>query len=91
MKKVLMTVGVGVVVLCIGVALFVGVGSSECYTQINNTKISEIEPEGDMIYAYTLTAYDEKGKTKHHSCDYWSERFWKDHIATLDYRGISAK
>lgn len=65
MKKVLMTVGVGVVVvLCIGVALFVGVGSSECYTQINNTKISEIEPEGDMIYAYTLTAYDEKGKTK---------------------------
>ena len=30
-------------------------------------------------------------KSKYYSCDYWPERFWKDHTAALDYRGIPAK
>ena len=65
MKKVLAIVGVVVVVvLCIGVALFVGAGSSDYYSQIDNTKISEIDPEGSMKYAYTLMAYDENGDAK---------------------------
>lgn len=46
MKKVLAIVGVVVVVvLCIGVALFAGAGSSDYYSQIDNTKISEIDPK----------------------------------------------
>ena len=53
-----------VVVLCIGVALFAGAGSSDYYSQIDNTKISEINPEGSMKYAYTLVAYDENGDAK---------------------------
>lgn len=65
MKKVLAIVGVViVVVLCIGVALFAGAGSSDYYSQIDNTKISEIEPEGSMKYSYTLVAYDENGEAK---------------------------
>lgn len=60
-------IGIGVVVviiLGIGIALLSGIGSSNYYAQIDNEKVSEIEPHGAMNYSYTLSAYDESGKEK---------------------------
>ena len=60
-KNVLIGVGIVVmVVLCIGIAIFAGTGGTDYYTQIDNTKVKEIEPHGAMNYSYTLTVYDEK-------------------------------
>ncbi len=59
-KNVLIGVGIVVmVVLCIGIAIFAGTGGTDYYTQIDNTKVKEIEPHGAMNYSYTLTVYDE--------------------------------
>lgn len=45
-----------------------GFGSTEYYTQIDNTKVEQVDAKGGVInfkgnlpYSYTLTAYDEKG------------------------------
>ena len=34
------------------------------YTQIDNTKVTELPASEDMRYEYTLTAYNERGKEK---------------------------
>ena len=53
-KNVLIGVGIVVmVVLCIGIAIFAGTGGTDYYTQIDNTKVKEIEPHGAMNYSYT--------------------------------------
>lgn len=67
MNKKTVLIGIGVVVviiLGISIAFFSGVGSSNYYTQIDNEKVSEIDPHGAMNYSYTLIAYDESGKEK---------------------------
>ncbi|XCP84067.1 YxeA family protein [Roseburia hominis] len=64
-KKVLIGVGMAVlIVLCIGIAIYAGTGGTNYYTQIDNTKVKEIDPHGAMNYSYTLTAYDENGKKR---------------------------
>lgn len=91
MKKALTIVGVVVVVvLCIGIALFAGTGGSDYYSQIDNTKISEIDPEGSMKYAYTLTAYDENGEEKEVTFK-TSHELTEDafiHLETAPIRGV---
>lgn len=67
MNKKTVLIGIGVVVviiLGISIAFFSGVGSSNYYTQIDNEKVSEIDPHGAMNYSYTLISYDESGKEK---------------------------
>lgn len=64
-KNVLIGVGMAIlVVLCIGIAFFAGTGGTDYYTQIDNTKVKEIDPHGAMNFSYTLTAYDETGKKR---------------------------
>lgn len=59
------------------IIIFAGVGfklysdAGEYYTQIDNSKIEQLESKGGVIdftggmsYQYTLTAYDENGKEK---------------------------
>ena len=48
-----------------------GAGSGEYYSQIDNTKVEQVEANGGVIsfkgnlpYSYTLTAYDETGGEK---------------------------
>lgn len=55
---------VGLILLCIYGASFMGSGSTAYYTQIDNTKVKEIPPHGAMTEAYTLTAYNEAGAAK---------------------------
>ena len=57
-KNVLIGVGIAVLVaLCIGIAIFAGTGGTDYYTQIDNTKVKEIEPHGEMNYSYTCLLY----------------------------------
>ena len=48
-----------------------GSGSAEYYSQIDNTRVEQVDTKGGVIsfkgnlpYSYTLTAYDEKGSEK---------------------------
>lgn len=48
-----------------------GSGSAEYYSQIDNSRVEQVEAKGGVIslkgnlpYSYTLTAYDEKGGEK---------------------------
>ncbi len=48
-----------------------GSGSAEYYSQIDNSRVEQVEAKGGVIslkgnlpYSYTLTAYDEKGSEK---------------------------
>lgn len=52
------------VVGCIAVAFGIAQKSTNYYTQIDNTHVTEIAPHGAMNYRYTLTSYDEKGVEK---------------------------
>ncbi len=52
------------IVICIGAALMAGVGTSNYYTQIDNSKIERIEPHGDMNYSYTLPSYNDDGEER---------------------------
>ena len=74
-KTVKIIIGV-VAVLLIGLIGFCawflsGSGSAAYYTQIDNTKVEQVDSNGGVIdfkgnlpYSYTLTAYDEKGAEK---------------------------
>lgn len=53
-KNVLIGVGMAIlVVLCIGVAIFAGTGGTDYYTQIDNTKVKEIDPHGAKFFLHT--------------------------------------
>ena len=74
-KKVKIVIGT-VAVLLIGLVGFCawflsGVGSAEYYSQIDNSKIEQVDSKGGVInlkgslpYAYTLLCYDENGSEK---------------------------
>ena len=74
-KKVKIVIGT-VAVLLIGLVGFCawflsGVGSAEYYSQIDNSKIEQVDSKGGVInlkgslpYAYTLLCYDENGGEK---------------------------
>lgn len=75
-KKVFLMIGIAAV-LVLGVVLacswlFPGSSSTYYYTQIDNTKLSQVPPKGvvdlsgngGMEYSYTLTSYDEAGGQK---------------------------
>lgn len=72
MKK-FVSIGLTVVIVaaiaCFGIKLFSDAGYY--YTQIDNSKVEEVESKGGVIdftggmsYSYELTAYNEKGKEK---------------------------
>lgn len=71
-KKILLGIGViALVVICFGVFLLSGAGSTYYYSQIDNSKIKEgntnggvIDFGGNMDYSYTLLCYDENGNSK---------------------------
>lgn len=71
-KKVLGGIGfVVLVVVCVCGFLLSGVGGKYYYTQVDNSKIGLMEPDGGVIdfsggmdFAYTLPSYDENGKRK---------------------------
>ena len=74
-KQVKIAIG-AVAVLLIGLIGFCawflsGVGSAEYYSQIDNSKIEQVDSKGGVInlkgslpYAYTLLCYDENGSEK---------------------------
>lgn len=72
-NKKMIIAGIAVVIIaalsCFGFKLYSDAG--EYYTQIDNTKIEQIESKGGVIdftggmsYQYKLTAYDENGKER---------------------------
>lgn len=71
--KIIIGVAAAVLVALIGFCVWFlsGFGSTEYYTQIDNTKVEQVETNGGVIslkgnlpYSYTLTSYDEKGKER---------------------------
>ena len=73
MKKVLLGIGAAfaLVAICAYVFFSLGKGSTCYYTQIDNSKIVQLESRGGVIdfnggmsYQYTLFSYDENGKGK---------------------------
>lgn len=68
-------IGIGIaaaVIICAalcGAWLFFGLGSTYYYTQIDNSRLTQVSPQGmidlsgngGMDHSYTLTAYDENG------------------------------
>ena len=59
------------VLVCLGGLFLSGTGGAGYYTQIDNSKIEEVQSRGGVIdfkggmpYSYTLPVYDEKGKEK---------------------------
>ena len=71
-KKILFGIGVVfLIVICFGVFLLSGAGSTYQYSQIDNSKIEQTESaggvinfEGSMDFSYTLRCYDEDGNEK---------------------------
>ena len=71
-KKILFGIGVVfLIVICFGVFLLSGAGSTYYYSQIDNSKIEQTESaggvinfEGSMDFSYTLRCYDEDGNEK---------------------------
>ena len=71
-KKILFGIGVVfLIVICFGVFLLSGAGSTYYYSQIDNSKIEQTESAGGVInfggsmdYSYTLRCYDEDGNEK---------------------------
>lgn len=76
MKK-KMIVGMGTIValilglICFAIWLLSGAGTADYYTQIDNSKIEQVDSRegvvdlhGGMPYSYTLRSYDENGKEK---------------------------
>lgn len=57
--------------ICVCIWFLSGAGSTYYYTQIDNSKIEQVESKGGVInlngsmdYSYTLLSYDENGKGK---------------------------
>ena len=71
-KKILFGIGVVfLIVICFGVFLLSGAGSTYYYSQIDNSKIEQTESAGGVInfggsmdFSYTLRCYDEDGNAK---------------------------
>ncbi len=71
-KKILLGIGsAALVVICFGIFLLSGAGSTYYYSQIDNSKIEQgntnggvIDFDGNMDYSYTLFSYDENGDGK---------------------------
>lgn len=71
-KKILFGIGVVfLIVICFGIFLLSGAGSTYYYSQIDNSKIEQTESaggvinfEGSMDFSYTLRCYDEDGNAK---------------------------
>ncbi|MBD5548730.1 MAG: YxeA family protein [Lachnospiraceae bacterium] len=71
-KKLLFGIGVVfLIVICFGIFLLSGAGSTYYYSQIDNSKIEQTESaggvinfEGSMDFSYTLRCYDEDGNAK---------------------------
>lgn len=71
-KKILLGIGiVFLIVICFGVFLLSGAGSTYYYSQIDNSRIEQTESaggvinfEGSMDFSYTLRCYDEDGNAK---------------------------
>lgn len=71
-KKILLGIGiVFLIIICFGVFLLSGAGSTYYYSQIDNSKIEQAESaggvinfEGSMDFSYTLRCYDEDGNAK---------------------------
>lgn len=72
-NKKILVIGIAAVIVavisCIGFKLYSDAGYY--YTQIDNSKIEQVESKGGVIdftggmdYSYTLTAYNENGKEK---------------------------
>ena len=73
MKKILIGIGAAVILvaICICVFLFSETGSTYYYTQIDNSKIKQVESKGGIVdftggmsYQYTLLSYGENGEGK---------------------------
>ncbi len=70
-KKILLEIGsAALVVICFGIFLLSGAGSTYYYSQIDNSKIEQgntnggvINFDGNMDYSYTLFSYDENGNS----------------------------
>ena len=64
-EKLFIMIGIIVFIILVG---FLGYNyllkSFTYYTQIDNTKISEVEAKDEMKYEYKLIMYDENGKSK---------------------------
>lgn len=71
-KKILFGIGVVfLIVICFGIFLLSGAGSTYYYSQIDNSKIEQTESAGGVInfkgsmdFSYTLRCYDEDGNAK---------------------------
>ncbi|MDE7332040.1 MAG: YxeA family protein [Lachnospiraceae bacterium] len=74
-KKVFIGIGTVVIItlgfICFCIWLLSGTGSTYYYSQIDNSKVEQVESKGGVIdfkgglpYSYTLLAYDENGKEK---------------------------
>ena len=63
--KIAVAIGIIVFVLLLYLAYYLlFIQSSDYYTQIDNSKVSELSTTDDMKYEYTLAAYDRNGKEK---------------------------
>lgn len=64
-EKIFIMIGIIAFIILVG---FLGYNyllkSFTYYTQIDNTKISEVEAKDEMKYEYKLIMYDENGKSK---------------------------
>lgn len=71
-KKILLGISIVVlIVICFGVFLLSGAGSTYYYSQIDNSKIEQADTNGGVIdfngsmdYSYTLRSYDENGEER---------------------------
>lgn len=64
-EKIPMVIGVIVfIALCAVAYYFLFIKETVYYTQIDNTKIVELNTSDDMKYEYTLDSYRENGKKK---------------------------
>ena len=75
-KKMFIGIGIAIAVVlgvsCLGIWFVSDAGSTYYYTQIDNSKIRQVTPQGPidlsgnggMSYSYTLLSYDENGGEK---------------------------
>lgn len=81
----------GVLAAAVGI-LFEGTNQAaeDWYVQIDNSLVTEITPHGGMNYRYTLTAYDNSGKSQTMNFD--TSRVLRDgayiRLAVAPIRGI---
>lgn len=96
-------VGMGVVIavilglICFCIWFLSGAGTTDYYTQIDNSKIEQVDSRdgvvdlhGGMPYSYTLRSYDENGKEK--DVTFGTERELKEsafvRLTVMPVRGV---